>query len=180
MKSLAQVLPFLILLGCNGGPNQTNIEWITNMMDQPSVKSQDWNPNEGDKIQMRQPPPGTVARGHAPYAFAGNPAGAEKQANPLAANMSPEVLTVGRVQYDIYCAVCHNANGNGEGTVAAKMGVKPRNLITAESKAFSDGRIYDAITAGKGVMGSYASQITDAKKRWAVVNYLRTLQKQAK
>lgn len=31
-----------------------------------------------------------------------------------------------------------------------------------------------------GVMGSYASQITDAKKRWAVVNYVRTLQKQSK
>ena len=60
------------------------------------------------------------------------------------------------------------------------MAVKPRNLIIPESKAYSDGRIYHAITAGKGVMGSYASQITDANRRWAVVNYVRSLQKQAK
>ena len=52
--------------------------------------------------------------------------------------------------------------------------------MSAEALAYSDGRIYQAITAGKGVMGSYMSQITEAKTRWAVVNYVRTLQKNAK
>lgn len=170
----------LVLTGCNAGPNQTNIEIVTNMMDQTSIKSQDWNPNEGDKVQMRQPPVGTVARGHVPYPYASDPAGAARQPNPFSADQSPEFLTVGREQYDIYCGLCHGHQGGGDGQIAAKMAVKPRNLLTPEAKAYSDGRIYHAITAGFGVMGSYAGQITDARKRWAVVNYVRTLQKQSK
>ena len=54
---------------------------------------------------------------------------------------------------------------------------KPRNLLSAEAKAYTDGRMYHAITAGRGVMGSYAGQIPDEKTRWAVVNYVRTLQR---
>lgn len=166
------------MFGCNGGKNQTNIELIQNMMDQESVKSQDWDPRQGEKLQMRTPPAHSVSRGHAPYAYASDPGAAEKQANPLAGNMSPEVLTMGRKKYDIYCLVCHGPTGAGNGPVAEKMAVKPRSLINDEAKAFSDGRIYHAITAGKGVMGSYGAQIRDAKDRWAIVNYVRSLQKQ--
>ena len=167
----------VMLAGCNGGPNKTNIELIQNMMDQPTIKSQDWVPEEGDKLQMRNPPAHTVARGQTPYPYADDPAAAEKMANPFAGNMSAETLTVGRHAYDIYCAVCHGAKGAGDGTVAEKMAVKPRNLISAEAKAYSDGRIYHAITAGRGVMRSYSSQIPSADVRWKIVNYVRSLQK---
>jgi mono/diheme cytochrome c family protein len=181
MKNKLLLLSGLVLLaGCNGGPNQTNIELIQNMMDQPAIKSQGWNPEQGDQVQMRMPPEGTVSRGHPPYAFQNDPAGAEKQINPLAGNMSPETLTLGHKTFDIYCAVCHGNEGRGDGRVAVKMAVKPRNLIADDAKAYTDGRIYHAVTAGKGVMGSYASQITDANRRWAVVNYVRTLQRQIK
>src|ERR1700722_10057443 len=94
------------LSACNGGPNQTNIELITNMMDSPAVKSQGWIPDQGDKVQMRMPPDGTVSRELLPYKYANDPAGAEKQPNPLAGNMSPEVLTLGHKTFDIYCALC--------------------------------------------------------------------------
>lgn len=167
----------MALAGCNGGPNKTNIEVVQNMMDQPSVKSQDWVPQDGDKTQMRVPPAHTVARGQVDYKYADDPAGAEKQPNPLAGQMSPEVLTVGRKHYDIYCAVCHSATGDGHGPVAERMAVKPRNLIDAQAKAYSDGRIYHAITAGRGVMRPYASQIPDEEIRWKIVNYVRSLQK---
>lgn len=167
----------IVLAGCNAGGNNTNIEVVDNMMDQISIKSQDWDPKQGNKVQMRMPPAGTVARGHAPYKYATDSVGAEKQANPLAGKNSEEILKLGKVKYDIYCAVCHGATGAGDGTVAEKMMVKPRNLLLPEAKAFSDGRIYHAITAGRGVMGAYAGQIPDEKARWAIVNYLRTLQR---
>lgn len=166
-----------VLAGCNAGPNQTNIELVTNMMDQPIVKAQGWIPDQPDKVQMRMPPDGTRARGVYYYPYLKDPAGAEKQVNPLAGDMSPETLTLGRKTYDIYCAVCHGAEGHSDGPVAAKMAVKPRNLVSDESKAYTDGRIYHAITAGKGVMGPYMTQITDSKRRWAVVNYVRSLQR---
>ncbi len=172
-------VPFCVifLVGCNGSGNNTNIEWIQNMMDQVSIKSQDWDPREGDKVQMRQPPAHTVARGHTPYKYATDSVGAEKQPNPLSGNNAPDILERGRKSYDIYCLVCHGAKGGGDGLVAEKMAVKPRNLLLPEVKAYSDGRIYHAITAGRGVMGSYAGQIPDEKTRWAIVNYVRTLQR---
>ena len=166
-----------LLTGCNGGKNRTNIELITNMMDQPSIKSQDWVPEEGDKLQMRTPPAHTIARGYPPYPFATDIAGAEKQPNPIAGDQSEKTLAAGKKNYGIYCLMCHGDAGAGDGKVAAKMAVKPRNLITADAKAYTDGRIYHAITAGRGVMGAYASQIPDPKARWQIVNYVRTLQK---
>jgi mono/diheme cytochrome c family protein len=168
-----------LMMACNGGPNKTNIELVTNMMDQTAIKSQGWN-HVNDEVQMRQPAPNTVARGHAPYKYQTDPIAAEKEANPLAGDLSASTLTLGRKYYDIYCALCHGDTGAGEGQVAAKMMVKPRNLIAPDAVAYSDGRIYFAITAGRGVMGSYQSQITDARTRWAVVNYVRSLQKQTK
>jgi mono/diheme cytochrome c family protein len=74
--------------------------------------------------------------------------------------------------------VCHGETGHSDGTVAPKLAVKPRILASPEAKAYPDGRIFYAITAGKGVMGSYQGQIPDEKARWAIVNYVRSLQKQ--
>ncbi len=177
MKTLAILSALIFLVGCNAKGNKTNIEIINNMMDQVSVKSQDWVPEDGDKPQMRMPPAGTVPRGYTPYKYADDSVAAERQPNPLAGDNSPETLELGRKNYDIYCAVCHGASGDGSGTVAERFTIKPRNLINAEAKAYSDGRIYYAITAGRGVMGAYASQIPSEKARWAIVNYVRTLQR---
>lgn len=177
MKKLLFSFAILSLVGCNGGNNQTNIELVTNMMDQISIKSQDWDPAQGDKVQMRMPPEHAISRETYVYQYATDNAGANKQPNPHAGDMSAEFLTKGAKYYATYCAVCHGDKGDGHGPVAEKMAVKPRNLINDEAKGYSDGRIYHAITAGYGVMGSYMSQITDADNRWAVVNYVRSLQK---
>lgn len=170
-------LPLLLLAGCNGGKNQTNIELVTNMMDQESIKSQDWDPRMGDKVQMRTPPKGTVPRGFEVYPYPNDPEAAGSLKNPLAGNTTPEILDLGQKQFNIYCAVCHGHQGKGDGTVAEKMAVRPPSLLTDKVIAYPDGRIFHIITRGQGVMGSYASQITDPHKRWAVVNYVRNLQK---
>jgi mono/diheme cytochrome c family protein len=174
-------LPVLTLAGCNGGKNLTNIELIQGMMDQISIKSQDWDPKQGDKVQMRMPPEGTVPRGFTPYKYATDPEGAEKNvANPFAGDDSPQMIERGKKYFSINCAVCHGPSGKGDGTVVEKMPVKPPSLLSDKVKNFKDGRIFHIMTAGQGVMGSYASQITDPDNRWAVVNYVRNLQKQGK
>lgn len=180
-NALVVIGSVLFLAGCNAGNNQTNIEIIQNMMDQISVKSQDWDPKNPDQVQMLTPPANTISREKAPYKYADNMEAAWKQENPYAADMSAEFLTLGSQQYAIYCTICHGATGAGDGPVTEHKDMKgrPRNLINADAKAYSDGRMYHAITMGYGIMGGYASQITDAKKRWAVVNYVRSLQKQA-
>jgi mono/diheme cytochrome c family protein len=178
MRLTISLIALLGLAACNGGPNKTNIEIVQNMMDQPSIKSQDWVPADGDKEQMLMPPAHTISRGHPPYPYADDPGGAEKQVNPFAGNSSPEVMAVGHKYFDIYCSICHGKTGAGDGNVAVKMAVKPRNLLGADAKSYTDGRIFHAISAGRGVMRPYISQIPDPEIRWKIVTYVRSLQRQ--
>lgn len=175
-KHLLILSTTVVFVGCTGGKNKTNIELVQNMMDQASIKSQDWDPKQGDKVQMRVPPEGTVSQERAPYKYASDPIGAENNLkNPLEA--SPEVLARGQKYFNIYCAVCHGEQGLGDGTVSGKMAVKPPSLLSDKVRGFKDGRIYHIATDGQGVMSSYASQIPDDKNRWAIVHYVRSLQK---
>jgi mono/diheme cytochrome c family protein len=181
MKRLAlAAVASLLLTACNGGKNKPNIEVIDNMMDQISIKSQDWDPREGDKVQMRMPPDGTIPRDFHPYRYPNDPEAAEKNlVNPYANDSSEEVAAKGKKFFQIYCSVCHGHEGKGDGLVVSRMPVKPPPLISDKVKNYKDGRIFHIMTMGQGVMGSYASQITDPNTRWAVVNYIRSLQRAA-
>ena len=180
MKSFLTVsltTSLFLLLGCNGGKNQTNIELIQDMMDQVSVKSQDWDPSRKDESTMMLPPEGTVPRGQPPYKYQNDPLAAEKNlVNPLKGDRSPEVISTGKEHYTAYCALCHGTTGQGDGQIAEKMAVKPPTLLSDKVKNFSDGRIFHIITAGQGVMGAYVHQLKNEEDRWKVVNYIRSLQ----
>ncbi|RME15196.1 MAG: cytochrome c [Bdellovibrio sp.] len=176
------ILSVLFVLGCNAGKDKTNIELVQGMMDQESIKAQDWDPKNPHSRTMRTPPAGTVPRGYTPYKYKKYEADlAEKNLkNPLAGVFTPQVLKEGHKYFQIYCALCHGAQGKGDGQIAAYMPLKPPPLISERVKNFKDGRIFHIITMGKGVMGSYANQIISPKSRWAVVNYIRTLQRKKK
>lgn len=178
LQKIFAVVSVLLLAACNAGENQTNIELMQGMMDQISVKAQDWDPAAPTDSTNRVPPEGTVPMGHKPYRYVGDPIGAEKNLkNPIQGDISPEVILLGKTKYEIYCLVCHGAGGAGDGPVAEKMPLRPPSLLTEKVRNFSDGRVFHIITDGQGVMGPYASQIPDEDARWAIVNYVRTLQK---
>ncbi|WP_395742099.1 c-type cytochrome [Prosthecobacter sp.] len=88
----------------------------------------------------------------------------------------------GEQRYNINCAICHGVSGNGKG-VTSKYGIltafnfqQPGNLDPANAAAYrADGAIFDVITNGKGLMGSYGGNIT-LRDRWAIVAYIRSLQ----
>lgn len=177
-KQFPLVLLIGLLVSCNGGKNQPNIELVQNMMDQESIKAQDWDQKQPGKAMMLLPPEGTVPKGFKPYLYSGKPIQAQENLkNPIADNFTPEILEVGKKHYTVFCGVCHGATGAGDGLVGTKMTVKPPSLLTAKIKGYNDGRIYHIITDGQGVMSSYATQIKSSEARWAIVNYVRTLQK---
>lgn len=170
-----------VLTACNGGKNQTNIELVQAMFDQESIKAQDWDPKNPNKQTMLTPPKGTIPRGFTPYKYSGDPDFAEKSLkNPLFGKYSPEVIKEGHESYQIYCSICHGTQGAGDGKLAEYMPLKPPSLVSDKVKNFKDGRIFHIITDGQGVMGNYANQIVSPRTRWAVVNYIRTLQKKIK
>ena len=92
------------------------------------------------------------------------------------------LLQRGERQYGIYCGVCHGASGNGRG-VTSKYGIlaafnfhQTGSMDPANAGAYrADGAIFDVISNGKGLMGSYGGNLT-VRDRWAIVAYIRALQ----
>lgn len=160
---------------------EPNVELIQDMMEQPALKAQDFEPNDRTKGSSRLPPEHTVPVGYTPYPYHNDAETAQRVLkNPLAGDMSPQVLALGQKKYDTYCTVCHGEKGLGDGPVAPKMALKPPPLVSDKVVGFNDARIFHIITDGQGVMASYAYQLVNEKDRWAIVNYVRSLQKLAK
>ncbi len=180
LKPLA-VLALITTVGCSGDKSQPNVELIQDMMDQSALKAQDYEPGDVMKSASRLPPEGTVPVGYKPYPYHLDPVAAGKNLkNPLAGEMSPEVLDLGRTKFNTYCMMCHGEKALGDGPVAAKMPLKPPSLLSEKVRTFNDANIYHIITDGQGVMASYAYQLVNEKDRWAIVNYIRSLQKLSK
>jgi mono/diheme cytochrome c family protein len=175
------IVGFFGLAGCNGGKDQANIELIQDMMEQRNLKSQKLDPLTG-RMEAQVPPENTVPRGYTPYEFHNDAIAAEaKLINPLSADKLGDKFETsvarGKNRFEIYCTPCHGINADGKGKVAEFMNLKPPSLMSDKVRAFKDGRIYHIITDGQGLMNPYSTQIYKAEDRWAIVNYVRSLQK---
>lgn len=87
-----------------------------------------------------------------------------------------QFLHHGKERYQIYCAPCHGALGDGNGiTKLYGMGATPTYHDDRLVK-MADGEIFNTITHGKNTMMSYADKL-EPSERWAVVAYVRALQR---
>ncbi len=176
--SLFAVVFVMGLTGCSASGDKPNVEVIQDMMEQPAVKAQDFNPHNRNQSGMRVPPEGTAAMNREVYLYKGDP---EAAANNLTNKevQDEAFYKLGEKHYKNYCYVCHGEQGKGNGPVADKFqGVKPPSLLSDKVRAMKDGQIYHIITDGQGVMGAYINQMPWSKDRWAVVTYVRKLQKE--
>jgi len=140
------------------------------------VKQKAQRPSElfKDGIGMRPPVEGTVARGFLPYAFKGKPDEAGKNLiNPLLP--TKDVLERGKSKFLTYCSPCHGNFGRGDSRLRGQF-PNPPTLHSDKVRNWPDGNIFHVITEGQNVMPSYASQLS-RDDRWAVVNYVRVLQR---
>jgi mono/diheme cytochrome c family protein len=131
---------------------------------------------EDQEKGMLQPPPGTVPTDSRPYPFAPNEAArAEALTNPIPPTTAS--LQYGQLQYETTCIVCHGADGKGHGYVVPPF-PQPPDLTAQRVRSWPDGRIYHVIVNGQGRMWSYKNQLSEME-RWAVINYIRALQRAA-
>jgi mono/diheme cytochrome c family protein len=130
----------------------------------------------------RRTPPGTVpvTGGEADWGtgdplrlnYAFDTLVANAQVNPIG---PAEALARGDTLYQVFCTVCHGAAGAGDGPVGPR--VAAPSLLTDKARALSDGYLYSIVRYGRGVMPLYGDKIHSIRDRWAVVNYVRTLQR---
>lgn len=138
---------------------------------------------EGDIFQNQQeaklPVEGTIPRGWRPYEYPNTPEGrAEAKANltnPLP--YTEENLEKGKELYDLYCAVCHGAKGDGQGTLVQREKILGVPSYDDVGRAITEGSVYHAMYYGLNNMGSYASQ-TSIEERWQIDHYVMSLKAQ--
>jgi mono/diheme cytochrome c family protein len=168
---------------------QPPIEVFPDMDRQAKLRPQKPNDFFPNGVSSQLPPAGTVARSEpvqtaagAVYRYEDSPVNTGKisgttnfvEINPMAVNA--ELLARGRQRFDIYCAPCHGALGDGNG-ITKKIGVMPAvaNLHDKRIVEMADGEIFNTISNGKGLMGAYGP-IVPVEDRWAIIGYLRALQ----
>ncbi|MCF7803668.1 MAG: cytochrome c [Candidatus Marinimicrobia bacterium] len=170
----------VFLTGCfRGQPKkQPPIHPIPDMDTQPRYEAQGTSNFFADSMAMRQPVYGTVARGHLnddDVFYRGMGAdGQPIEHNPREVNM--ELLEHGQDQFNIYCSPCHSKVGDGRGIMLEYNYVPPASFHDERLQNVPDGHIFDVITNGIRNMPSYAHQIPP-KDRWAIVAYVRALQR---
>jgi mono/diheme cytochrome c family protein len=91
-------------------------------------------------------------------------------------DVSEALIQRGQERFNINCAVCHGKVGLGNG-VASQYGIVAiANLQDERIRTMPDGQLFSTITNGKNTMGAYGPNIA-VEDRWAIVAYLRTLQR---
>jgi mono/diheme cytochrome c family protein len=100
---------------------------------------------------------------------------------PIEANETN--MALGKQKFETYCSACHGYAGFGDGLVhkradslAQGYWLPPTSMHIDRVRAQPVGQIFHTITKGQGKMASYASSL-NPKERWAIVLYVRALQK---
>jgi mono/diheme cytochrome c family protein len=180
MKSrLAVVLATALFLGCfRGTPSdKPPIHIIRDMLNEPRYNPQAESRFFPDSAAMREPVPGTVARGYlwsdSIYYYGLDSKGNYVRQSPIPVTM--ELLERGRQRFDIYCSPCHGRLGDGQGMVVQRGFIPPPTFHSDRIRGFPDGEIFDVISNGVRNMPSYGDQV-QVRDRWAIVSYVRALQ----
>jgi len=201
---LAYLLAVVLVVGFAGFRGDkfthTPLEILPDMDQQAKVKAQQTNHFFADGVGARKPVAGTVPMGlHLPEKSAtegGHAANGFSHGSdyyntgiigdfygdgfPEQIKVDTALLNLGRERYDIHCSRCHGESGNGAG-VLGKYGIA--NIFNFHTDAFNkstdpayrpNGQVFDVITKGKGLMGSYGANTT-VKERWAIIAWLRAM-----
>jgi mono/diheme cytochrome c family protein len=184
-RKLLLAVALVGLGGCNWWYNDVpspddlmhHISWFDHM-----IKSKAIQPYQGADVP-RNTPAGAVPVGGGEADWGtGNPAKlvfnfdtmyAKKLAHP---HVTPRPDSrSGEAVFNTYCAVCHGAGATGSADAAVKEMLAP-SLLTAQARGYTDGYLYSMLRYGRGRMPQYGDKIVRQDERWAVVDYLRSLQ----
>ena len=88
---------------------------------------------------------------------------------------SPESIARGRQLFAQDCAVCHGAEGRGDGAAAAALPQRPKDLSRiAPAPIFPDGVVAYRILNGVRMMPAFKSTLSE-NEIWDLLNFIRSL-----
>ncbi len=177
------VLAVMVVAGKRGDiSRKPPIELFPDMDRQPKLRPQAANSFFKDGLSSQQPIDGAIARGSHYQDIPENTGKIPGTTNYVATIPVPvttQLMARGRERYDISCAPCHGAQGDGKG-ITTKFGMAViADLHDAAGRKLPqqpDGQLFATISYGKGLMQGYASSLS-IEDRWAIVAYVRALQR---
>jgi len=183
------LIPFAIAAKArNSHSSEPHIHIFPDMDFQPKYKSDSAMDMFPDGRANRGELTGTVARGSLnadDLFYRGLEAGEWTRGFPKQLEINDELVKRGRNRFNIYCAPCHGYDGHGNGAIPQRVAAAggnwaARDLTAAVSVAIKmpNGQLFNTISNGFNTMMGYAAQIPHAD-RWAIVLYLRALQRAA-
>jgi glucose/arabinose dehydrogenase/mono/diheme cytochrome c family protein len=95
--------------------------------------------------------------------FHNAPASAKAEKNPYQGQQAAS----GKSAFQLRCAACHGANGEGSGNIPS--------LASEKAQGASDGELFWYITKGDVNNGMPSWESLPEEQRWQIVNYLRVL-----
>ncbi len=181
------------------GQKMTHPEMIIfpDMVEQPRFDPQHTSEFFSDGSAARKPVPGTIPIGynleHRYYQTGANNRVENSQftnqpdyrntgkigdvyGDGIPLEVNEQLIERGRERFKINCAVCHGPAAAGDGVIKSFGLATIASLQDERIRTMPDGQIFATITNGKNTMGAYGPQIA-IEDRWAIVTYLRALQK---
>ena len=174
----ALTLSAVMLIGCEDPLNKMDSE----------ARLMPMEPNEFFENGQSARPivEGTVARGQAyadAHLYTGRVNG--QLVNEFPFLVTRDVLHRGQQQFNIYCAPCHSATGDGNGMIVRRGFTPPPSLIHLDSRPMNEreqylqaappGHFFEVITNGIGAMYPYRDRVK-VEDRWAIAAYIEALQ----
>ncbi len=148
-----------------------------NMEEQPNPRGLDPSGVFADGRSVRPLPAGVVPQAQpapsSPFQT-GEREGRLLERVPLP--LTSALLERGRGRFAIYCAPCHGDDGYGRGIVVRRGFPQPPSYHDDRLRQAPAGYLFQVMTRGYGAMYGYADRL-DARDRWAVVAYIRALQR---
>ncbi len=143
---------------------------------QPRYDPLEASPFFEDGHSARMPVEDTVARGQLrldELMYSGRVDG--KYATDFPMPITRDVLERGQERFDIFCAPCHGAVGDGQGMVVQRGFKQPPSFHIDRLRQVPPGYFFYVMTNGFGSMYSYNTRVSP-EDRWAITAYIRVLQ----
>lgn len=87
-----------------------------------------------------------------------------------------DLIAHGQKLYQVNCAMCHGAEGKGDGVAGASLNPKPRNLVEGKWKIGGTRlALYQVLHDGIPGTSMQSYQHLSAVDRWAMVHFIRSI-----
>lgn len=176
------ILAFAVISGCRGQRSKNSpVHMNPNMDHQTKGLAQEYSfdipkgtVGFGQTTHIEDPARDQFLKENTAFYLGKNAAGEFVRSVPMEVNQ--DIIKRGQERFNIYCGVCHDRAGSGKSLIVKRGLLPPPDLADQRIREMVDGELFNIITEGVRNMPGYKAQIP-ARDRWAIVTYVRALQK---